>query len=93
MEEMKEKTQGVEGVAAAVGDIPPGPKVTVLTSPYSPPVSSFFPLNRKSTPPEFPALTVISFRPRMVRSLPAAISSDGVALPSTLIEIQDSSRA
>jgi hypothetical protein len=57
--------------------IPPGPKVTVLTSPYSPPVSSFFPLNRKSTPPAFPALTMISFRPRMVRSLPAARSSDG----------------
>src|SRR5208282_3549398 len=34
-----------------------------------------------------------SFWPRTVRSLPAATSSDGIVLPSAVIEIQDSSRA
>jgi hypothetical protein len=56
-------------------------------------VSSFFPLNRKSTPPAFPALTMISFRPRIERSLPAGKSSDETVLPSAVIEIQESSRA
>src|SRR5208337_2167502 len=61
--------------------------------PYSPPVSSLLPLNRKLTPPAFPVLTMISFRPRTVRSLPASKGSDAVVLPSAEIEIQDSSRA
>src|SRR5208282_2509312 len=89
---IKRKTHGFEGGAGGLGTSPPGPKVTVFTSPYSPPVSSFLPLNRKVTPAAFPALTMTSFRPRTVRSLPASRSSDGVDLPSAEIEIQDSSR-
>src|SRR5216684_7749082 len=56
-------------------------------------MSSFFPLNRKSTPPAFPALTMISFRPRAARSLPAANNSDETVSPSAVIEIQESSCA
>src|SRR6266851_2980118 len=56
-------------------------------------MSSFFPLNRKSTPPAFPALTMISFRPLAVRSLPAANNSDETVSPSAVIEIQESSCA
>src|SRR5580658_2174973 len=93
MEEMKERSYGVGGGPGAFGDIPPGPKVTVLTSPYSPPVSSFLPLNRNSTPPAFPALTMTSFRPLTVISSPAVKSSDPVVLPSAVTEIQESSRA
>src|SRR5260370_3259547 len=56
-------------------------------------MSSFFPLNRKSTPPAFPALTMISFRPRAARSLPAANNADDTVSPSAVIEIQESSCA
>jgi hypothetical protein len=56
-------------------------------------VSTFFPLKRKSMPPEFPALTMISFRPWIERSLPAAKSSDEKVLPSAVIETEESSRA
>src|SRR5260370_33473861 len=56
-------------------------------------MSTFFSLNRKSTPPAFPVLTVISFRPRTTRSLPAGKSSDEIVLPSAVIVVQDSSRA
>src|SRR6202047_367674 len=56
-------------------------------------MSTFFSWNRKSTPPAFPVLTVISFRPRTTRSLPAGKSSDEIVLPSAVIVVQDSSRA
>src|ERR1700694_6241188 len=56
-------------------------------------MSTFFSLNRKSTAPAFPVLTVISFRPRTTRSLPAGRSSDEIVLPSAVIVVQDSSRA
>src|SRR6267143_5419252 len=55
-------------------------------------MSTFFSLNRKSTPPAFPVLTVISFRPRTMRSLPAGKSSEEIVLPSAVIVVQDSSR-
>ncbi len=44
-------------------------------------------------PPAFPALTMISFRPLAVRSLPAANNSDETVSPSAVIEIQESSCA
>src|SRR3982074_3085089 len=56
-------------------------------------MATFFSLNRKSTPPALPVLTVISFRPRTTRSLPAGKSSDEIVLPSAVIVVQDSSRA
>src|ERR1700737_3884265 len=56
-------------------------------------MSTFFSLNRKSTPPVFPVLTVISLRPRTTRSLPADKSSEEIVLPSAVIVVQDSSRA
>src|ERR1700687_4283419 len=56
-------------------------------------MSTFFSWNRKSTPPVFPVLTVISFRPRTTRSLPAGKSSDETVLPSAVLVVQDSSRA
>jgi hypothetical protein len=86
-------SQGVYGAGEALANIPLGPKTTVLTSPYCPLVSSLLPSYRKSTPPAFPVLTRICFCPRTVRSLPAGKSSDGIALPSAVIETHDSSRA
>src|SRR3982074_1326127 len=56
-------------------------------------MATFFSLNRKSTPPALPVLTVISLRPRTTRSLPAGKSSDEMGLPSAVIVVQDSSRA
>src|ERR1700675_3057019 len=56
-------------------------------------MSTFFSLNRKSTAPAFPVLTMTSFRPRIWRSLPAGKSSDEIVLPSAVIVVQDSSRA
>src|SRR5260370_40469697 len=56
-------------------------------------MSTFFSWNRKSTPPAFPVLIVISFRPRTSRSLPADKSSDEIVLPWAVIVVQDSSRA
>src|ERR1700687_1655964 len=56
-------------------------------------MSTFLSWNRKSTAPAFPVLTVISFRPRTTRSLPADKSSEEIVLPSAVIVVQDSSRA
>jgi hypothetical protein len=64
----------------AFGTNPPGPIVTVLTSPKSPPVSSFFPLSLRSTPPAFPSLTMTSLRPLKARSLPGPNSSEECVL-------------
>src|SRR6202522_603333 len=93
MEEKERESYGVDGGGEAVGKIPLGPKVTVLTSPNSPTVGSFLPLNLRSTPPAFPILTMTSFLACTKRSLPVSRSSEEIVWASAVIETQDSSRA